>query len=117
MSATGADVPMTLATRPSEDVTAKQTHACSMCPIIMPVRGNYAEMLGTIIHIGDSDNPISVVVAFDALAEVSVVSVDIMGASAESTPSVEDTSVWGVGQGSSPLVGEFKIPTRFRWGA
>ena len=88
-----------------------------MCPIMMPVKGNYAEMLGTIVHVGDSDNPISVVAAFDTLAEVSVVSADIVDASMTRTPGVEDTPVWGVGQGSSPLVGEFKIPTRFRWGA
>ena len=88
-----------------------------MYPIMMPVRDNYAEMMGTIVHIGDSDNPISVVAAFDTLAEVSVADADIIDASMQRTPGVEDTPVWGVGQGSSPLVGEFKIPTRFRWGA
>ena len=83
----------------------------------MPVRGNYAEMLGTIVHVGDSDNPISVVAAFDTLAEVSVVSADLVTKNTKRTPGVEDTPVWGVGQGSSPLIGEFGIPTRFRWGA
>ena len=61
---------------------------------------------------GDSDNAISVVAAFDTLAEVLVVSADIVDASMTRTPGVEDT-----GQGSSPLVGEFKITTRFRWRA
>ena len=117
LSATGADVSVTLTTKPTKDATAKQTHTCIMCPIMMPMRGNYAEMLGTIVHVGNSDNPISVVAAFDTLAEVSVVSADMVDASAKRTPGVEDTPVWGVGQGSSPLVGEFKISTRFRWGA
>ena len=49
-----------------------------MCPIMMPVRGNYAEMLGTIVHIGDADNPTSVVAAFDTLAEVSAVNADLV---------------------------------------
>ena len=50
LSATGADVSVTLTTRPTEDATMKQTHTCIMCPIMMPVKGNYAEMLGTIVH-------------------------------------------------------------------
>ena len=89
---------MTLTTRPTEEAAAKQTHTCIMCPIMMPVRGNYAEMLGTIVHIGNSSNPISVVAAFDTLAEVSVVSADMVDASAKRTPGVEDTPVWGVGK-------------------
>ena len=69
-----------------------------MCPIMMPVKDNYAEMLGTFVHVGDSDNPISAVAAFDTLAEVSVASADIIDASMQRTSSVEDTPVWGVGQ-------------------
>ena len=117
LSSTGADVTVTLTTKPTAAATQKQTHTCIMCPIMMPVRGNYAEMLGTIVHIGDSDNPVSVVAAFDTLAEVSVVSADLVTKNTKRTPGVEDTPVWGVGQGSSPLIGEFGIPTRFRWGA
>ena len=94
LSATGADVSVTLTTRPTEDAKEKQTHTCIMCPIMMPVKGNYAEMLGTIVHVGGSDNPISVVAAFDTLAEVSVVSADIVDASMARTPGVEDTPVW-----------------------
>ena len=112
LSATGADVSITLTTKPTKDATEKETHTCIMCPIMMPVKGNYAEMLGTIAHVGDSDNPISVVATFDTLVEVSVVSADIVDASMTRTPGVEVTPVWGVDQGSSPLVGEFKIPTR-----
>ena len=78
LSSTGADVTVTLTTKPTATATQKQTHKCIMCPIMMPVRGNYAEMLGTIVHVGDSDNPISVVAAFDTLAEVSVVSANLV---------------------------------------
>ena len=112
LSRCGSDVQVTLRTIPEHVNTDDANHRCIMCPAKAKEQGAKTIMLGCLLHI----NGDTVAAAFDTLSEVSVVGPELITPDMQATPGVGVTPVYGVGNGSTQLEGEFRVPVNFRWG-
>jgi hypothetical protein len=84
-----------------------------MCPAKQAKeQGAKAIVLGCLLHI----NGDTVAAAFNTLSEVSVVGLELITLDMQATPGVGIMPMYGVGNGSAQLEGEFRVPINFRWG-